>query len=167
MHKLCSGVDLQPGQLLGRDPEARSPMSQSTTFIKPSEPSTSSSSATCRDHMMSYSTPPVAGAGWGYHSRFRQWQLYGRVIKPDMVPNKTWDTTIGSSFQFVSDSDPSKTITVGEVDPAEFGIFRLDEPRSVAVAMNRKTTASEMQPKPRKETPQDKINKQLGSSKDW
>ncbi|KAF5693097.1 hypothetical protein FGLOB1_14449 [Fusarium globosum] len=166
-HKLCSGVDLQPGQLLGRDPEERSPMSQSTTFVEPSELSTSSSSATCRAHMMQYSNPSIVGPGWGDHSHFRQWQLHGRVIKPDMVPNKTWDTTVGSSFKFVSGSDPSKTITINDVDPAKFFIFRDEEPRSVAVAMNRKTTASEKRPKPRKETPQDKINRHLGNSKDW
>ncbi|KAF5239766.1 hypothetical protein FANTH_9845 [Fusarium anthophilum] len=170
MHKLCSGVDLQPGQLLGRDPEARSPMSQSTTFVKPSELSASTSSATCRAHMMKYSTPPIVGPDWGDHSRFRQWQLHGRTIKPDMVPNKTWDTTVGSSLEFILDGDApgaAQKITVDEVGLAKFGIFRDIAPRSVADAMNRKTTAAEKRPKHRKETPQDKINKQTGSSRDW
>ncbi|KAF5962830.1 putative ATP-binding protein PRP16 [Fusarium bulbicola] len=170
MHKLCSGVDLQPGQLLGRDPEARSPMSQSTTFVKPSELSASTSSATCRAHMMKYSTPSIVGPDWGDHSRFRQWQLHGRAIKPDMVPNKTWDTTIGSSLEFILDGDApgaAQKITVDGVGPAKFGIFRDIAPRSVADAMNRKTTAAEKRSKHQKETPQDKINKQTGSSRDW
>ncbi|KAF5535834.1 hypothetical protein FMEXI_10624 [Fusarium mexicanum] len=170
MQKLGSGVDLQPGQLLGRDPETRSPVSQSTTFVKPSELSASASSATCRTHMMKYLTPPIVGSGWGHHSRFRQWQLHGRAIKPDMVPNKTWDTTSGSPFELIMDGDrpgAAKKITFDEVDPVKWGIIRDEAPRSIAVAMSRKTTAAEKRPKPRKETPQDKINKQVGGSRDW
>ncbi|CAJ0553645.1 Ff.00g121570.m01.CDS01 [Fusarium sp. VM40] len=103
IYKAMTGNDWQPGMLVFRDPETRSTMSQSSDFICPSEVPVSESSATFRAHTLIYPTPSGVGCGWGDFSHFRPWQLYGRLIKPSMVPDKTWSSS-SQSLVFVEDA---------------------------------------------------------------
>ncbi|KAI6772436.1 hypothetical protein HG530_003394 [Fusarium avenaceum] len=115
IYKAMTGNDWQPGMLVFRDPETRSTMSQSSDFIRPSEVPVSESSATFRAHTLIYPTPSGVGCGWGDFSHFRPWQLYGRLIKPSMVPDKTWSSS-SQSLVFVEDAKDApgggKKITV-------------------------------------------------------
>lgn len=161
-YKAMSGNDWQAGMLLFRDPETRSTMSRSSDSIRPSEMPVGESSATFRAHTLVYPTPSEVGSGWGDFSRFRPWQSYGRVIKPSMVPDKTWSSLPSKSFSFVEDAPAGgERINVN----AEHEAFQLGHSEEIQSLHDRLVKKKSYQPAP--SNARNKLSQQLGSASGW
>ncbi|KIL84361.1 hypothetical protein FAVG1_12381 [Fusarium avenaceum] len=172
-YKAMSGNEWEPGMLLFRDPETRSTMSHSSDFIPPSEMPVGEPSATFHAHTPVYPTPSGVGCGWGDYSRFQQWQSHGRVIKPSMVPDKTWSSAPSKSFAFVEDAPGGgETIIVN----AEHAAFQPEQNEEIQSLRDRLVKKKSYQPAPsntrnqrlsQDQSDQSKLSQLLGSSSDW
>jgi hypothetical protein len=175
-YQSMSGNDWQTGVLPFQDPETRSTMSQSSDFICPSEVPVSESSASFRAHTLVYPTPSGVGCGWGDFSHFRPWQSYGRVIKPSMVPDKTWSSLPSESLVYVEDA---KDVAAGGEKismSAEHEAFQIGHGEEIQSLRDRLVKKKPYQPAPsntRNQRPvqgqsvQSKLSQQLGSVSDW
>ena len=97
----CDGLSWGPGEMVGKNPEARAPTSHSAKFLTPSESSRNFESATSRGHLPKFPRPLTVGAGWGGYDQFNEWQYHGRQVKKSMVQEGKWEKTIGSTLSFI------------------------------------------------------------------
>lgn len=145
LSRQCDGLEWQPGQLLGDDPEARAPISHSSTFLSPAQVATNLPSATSRGHLPKFPRPAQVGAGWGDFDIFHEWQLHGREVKRTLVKEKEWRLVDGPSVTFnpASDSLPGCQRVVVTVDPEIFKANATVQPDTLFQKLNPQMHASQ------------------------
>ncbi|KAH9892365.1 hypothetical protein F4778DRAFT_750347 [Xylariomycetidae sp. FL2044] len=85
-----------------------SPSSSLAQEFKPVPEMTDKRSATHQGHTFRINRPGDIGLGWGDYDMFNEWQSRARMIKPEMVSDTEWSTTVSEEmFTFVAQDDGS------------------------------------------------------------
>ncbi|KAF0635875.1 hypothetical protein FPSE5266_09767 [Fusarium pseudograminearum] len=89
-----------PERLLTSKDGAQAVVATSKEFIGPLDHEHSHLTATSRGHHIKYPRPGKVGPGWGDYDQYQEWQLRGRKVTSDMVPEKIWDNSIPETVAF-------------------------------------------------------------------
>ncbi|KAM0421116.1 hypothetical protein ACHAPT_011187 [Fusarium lateritium] len=90
LSRQSDGIEWEPHRLIGPGPGVRALISTSKTFVPPGELPSDLPSSTSRCHHPKVPRPARAGAGWGDHDKFQEWQLHGRALDEKMVNRREW-----------------------------------------------------------------------------